>query len=184
MEKAKKLMVLIAALIFASAGIAYAVSNAYWNHTLSKDITVIGITAIVTSNNYDSYRLKTETSTLDSTNKIILAVVNENYYSLWLNITYTCNGTGLVVSASAQFVTVQWQGPSTGSITPYGSTFNVMGLTTYNATEKPKLMWHDPGTSTGMPTGYGLLISFSFNTEAVTIPGNYRAQIKLQMGFV
>jgi len=180
--KSKGQILAILAILALVISLAGASTVIYWSHTVSKQITIIGIDALVCANNYDAYRLKTPLTVLGDDNQIVLAIISENYYTIWLNITYS-GCPGLVMSATAQFVTVQWVGPTTGSITPYGSSFNTMGYTTYDAATKPNLMWADPGTGVGGSIGHGMLITFGFNIEGCLTPGTYTVNVLLQMGF-
>jgi len=164
--------------------ITVALGFTYWQRTVNKTFTVLGIEAVIVPNEYNAYRLKQETTSLDSTNKVVLSVLAENYYNLWLNITYTSDAVGLVVTAQGQFVNVHWVGPTSGIIETFGSAFNVMGYTTYDETTKPNLMWANPGTAAGMPTGHGLLVTFALDTEGVTTPGDYSVSFLFEMGFV
>jgi hypothetical protein len=183
MTKRRKAILVFAVVLLATL-ISVVFGLTYWSRTVSKNITVIGIEAILTNNNYDAYRLKQETATLDSTNKVVISVLAENYYNLWLNITWDSDAIGLVVTAQGQFVNVHWVGPDYGVIETFGSAFNVMGYSSYNETTKLNLMWANPGTSAGGPTGHGLLVTFAFDTEAVTTPGDYSVNFLFEMGFV
>ena len=178
----KKIYVSALVLLTLFAGVA--IAKIYWQREATYNFTVLGIEAIMTEKDYDDYRNKIETSVLDPNQQVVISILAENFYTVWLNVTETSDATGLLVTATGQYVNVHWVGPSTGTFDLVGSPFNVMGYTTYNETEKLKLMWADPGAGVGQPTGHGLLITFDFDTEGVTTPGDYQCTLKFQMGFV
>ena len=175
--------ILLLALVVAASLLTVVAAQIYWERTINYNFEVIGVEAVLVPKTYDGYRLKTVATALDSNRQIILTVISENFEDLWLNITQTCNCTGLVVTAQGQYVDVYWTGPSTGTIALVGSPFDVFG---YHVVDKTKMMWKNPGNTVVVPQphGYGLLISFNFDTELVTLPGNYQSSLKFQMGFV
>jgi len=138
---------------------------------------VTGIDAELLGPDYDSYAAKTIATSL-SDDKVALTIYAENFYEVWLDITATSAAEGLVVTATGQYYEVWWQSIIEGQFLPVGDSFDVMG---YHVVDKTQMMWDVPSTTT---IGGCMVITFVFNTELVTVPGDYTVDLLFQMGFV
>ena len=183
MERRKRGQILaVLAILALAVTLVSGASVIYWTHSATKDITVLGISSVFTPYTYDGYRLKTDLTVLPTSNQGILSVLAENFYGLWTNLTFA-GPVGLIVTCTGQYVDVYWTGPSTGTIQLAGTAFEMTGYHEFNETEKAKLKWTDPGTSvkSPLPHGYGILLTYSFDTESVS-PGTYTVNLKIDMG--
>jgi len=183
MERRKRGQILAVLAILALAVTLVSASTViFWSHTTTKDLTVLGISSVFTPYTYDGYRLKTDLTVLPTSNQGILSVLAENFYGLWTNLTFA-GPVGLIVTCTGQYVDIYWTGPSTGTIQLVGTAFEMMGYHEFNETEKAKLKWTDPGTTvkSPQPHGYGILLTYSFDTEDV-LPGTYTINLKIDMG--
>jgi hypothetical protein len=167
----KKALVFAIALFFALAGV-YAYTQIYWQRTITTSIDVVGIDAECLTPTIDGFRNKIATTTLTD-GKILLTVYSENFNDIWLNVTWTSNATGLVVSAVGETVHVYNKPYIDWVYELQGDPRDVMGYTVFP--DKQKVYYSN---------GMGMQITFSFNTEAITVPGHYAIEISLALGFV
>jgi hypothetical protein len=150
----------------------------YWSRTIHHSLTVIGINAELLQNTGTSYLNKIVAVDVDSNGKVLLTIYSENFYNVWLNLTFTSDAVGLDIQCTGQYVEVQY---NTGNyiIVPVGSPIpNFMG---YHVIDKTQMMYKTPDTGV---TGGALQLAFIFDTETVTMPGEYTADLLFQMGFV
>lgn len=171
-------LVILALVILALGSISYAVARIYWSRTITYSFSVYGIDAELLVPTGDGYHNKAIATALDANNRISLTIIAENFYNIWLNITWTSNSQGLAVAATGQYWTYYYSHLAANpEYNPTGSPFDVLG---YHVIDKTQMMYHG-----GFDVNGGLLmITFSFDTELVTIPGSYQAHLLFEMGFV
>jgi hypothetical protein len=175
----RKIYCLLAVLVIGSSLIAYATAHIYWTRTIEYDLgEVVGIEALLIDPTGESWHNKVQASTLNGQKKIGLTVLKENFHEIWLNLTFTSNASGLVVSASGQYYNcVKHTGAAYYDANPVGSSFNIPMFTAYTV-DKTKMLYVLDDTG-----GY-LQITYAFDTELVTSPGHYTANLSFEMGFV
>lgn len=172
----KILAAMLVVAILAVSTFAYA-ATIYWSRTIQHSVTILGIEAELLKPTYDDYRLKNVATQLTDS-KVVLTIYAENFYEIWLNITWTSGAEGLAVTASGEYVDVFWHaGDQRGHVDPIGDPFDVTG---YHVIDKTKMMYAYPE---GATWGHGLLVTFTFDTEQVTIPGDYTVDLLFEMGF-
>jgi len=168
-QRRKLLLVLLA--LSTLAGVV--VAKIYWSRQATYSFSVIGIEAGLLQPDIAGYRSQIEVITLSANKKIGISIFRENFYSLWLNITWSSNAVGLGVAATGTYY--YFVDPGTGwTMSPSGDLANALG---YNVVDKTKMLW-------GASYGYMLVITFAFDTEAVTSPGTYTVNLLFQLGFV
>jgi hypothetical protein len=177
----KKALVFAIALFFALAGV-YAYTQIYWSRSVTMTFDVKGISAELLQCGYENYRNKVVATSLDANGQAVISIYGEQFYSLWLNTTFTSNATGLQMTMTGQYVAYQWvlDGSWQGKVTPIGDPFDISG---YHEIDKTLMMWKDPGHEPGGPIGYGLLVTITPIFEYVTISGHYEATVTFAMGF-
>jgi len=177
----KKLAIFIVAL-FLSVALVYAGTQIYWQRSVKLEFDVKGISAELLQCGYENYRNKVVATSLDSNGQAVITIYGEQFYSLWLNTTFTSNATGLLMTMTGQYVAYQWvmDGSWQGKVTPIGDPFDISG---YHEIDKTLMMYKDPGHEPGGPVGYGLLVTITPNFEYVTISGHYEATVTFAMGF-
>jgi len=185
MEKAKKLMVLIAALILATTGVVYAVSQVYWSRQVHIEFNVIGINAEMLTYGaapWDNYRDKVIATSLDSNNEAVITIFSENFNEIWFNGTYVTNATGCPISIVGQYISLFWDtGSGQGKVNLIGSPFNLNG---YHVVDKAEMMYAQVKNSYDSPIGHALLITVTPETAEYAYGGHYGADVLFQMGFV
>lgn len=142
------------------------IAKVFWTQTIHHNLDVIGIEADLLVPTVDGFLTKAHATDLTN-NKVGLTIYAENFYDIWLNITFTSDAEGLAVTASGQYY--QMQGIQN---VPMGSPFDIMG---YHVIDKTQMMYATNGW---------LIVTFTFDTELVTTPGAYSADLLFQMGFV
>jgi hypothetical protein len=176
----KKALAFIVAL-FLSVTIVSAViySQVYWQRQITYTFETIGIDAELLEVGYEAFRTKKVATSLDSNNEVVLTIIAEQYYELYLNITWVCSVEGFDLTCTGQYLRYYW-GTGSGVVETVGDPFECIGL---NAVDKTKMMWADVGFQSGGPVGYGLKLHFNPNVEGVTKAGTHTVTITLQMGF-
>jgi len=186
MSRTKKALVFILALLFATTGITLGL--VYWSRTIQHSITVIGIDAELLQGNFDGYDQKIVAENLVD-GKVSVVIIAENFYEIWLNVSWTSQAEGLDADITGQYYDVYWGwSTSQGNVpifTPLATPFTIIN-TESCVVEKAQMMLVDltktPNSSGNH--GYCLVVSFVWDTELVTIPGDYTVDILFQMGFV
>lgn len=168
----KPIVILMILLLLDSVG--YAVAVTYWQRQITYNFSVVGINAEILNTGPDNYGGKAVASQLSASNQIQLVIYQENFHSIWLNLTWTSNALGFQVSATGQYLSWYHNPYTWWESTPNGDVPDLMG---YHVIDKTKMIWGDP-------SGGALLITFSFNSELVTTPGSYAVILLFQMGFV
>jgi len=188
----KKLCVFIVALLVAVAGVS-AGAYIYWSRTIQYNFKVIGISADLLVPTFDGYDQKLEASNLTD-GKVALVILTENFHNIWLNVSYTSNATGLNITITHQYYKVYWLPSGSVGIGWY-KRFEPLNNTVYNDTpnqpfivDKTKMTYVPlqkgyPDDPAPKNYGYCLIVTFTFDTEYITTPGNYGANLKFDMGF-
>jgi len=172
MRKKTLAAVLAIFVVVASFG-AYA-GKIYWERQIQHNFKVVGIDAELLQPSLDGLKNKVVATSLDGNNKVALSIYAENFYDIALNVTWTSNAEGLNVSATGQYF--RWYIPqSSWTLEPQGSAFQIP-LNTQYVVDKAKMMWSS--------AGYAMILTFTFDTEGVTVPGDYTVGLLFQMGFV
>lgn len=163
---------LYALILIAILAVGYVAAQIYWTRTVDYTFTVTGIDAGLLVPTVAGYLTRQNATSLTD-GKVLLTVYSENFNQIWLNLTWTSNAQGLQVNATGQYYNLiqLWQGG--WELIPVGSPFNASG---YNIIDKTKIMYGTPG--------YGLIVTFTLDTELVTTPGNYTASFRFDLGFV
>jgi len=164
------------ALLFATSGPTLALI--YWQRSIQYHFTVVGIDAELLQLGWVAYTSKTVATSLDVDNRVSLTIYAENFYNVWLNLTWSSAAEDLVVDATGQYYLVYEDGGGLWHYEAQGDSFSIMG---YNVVDKTRMMW-SPSTKT-KPAGGLLMITFGFDTELVTIAGEYTVELLFQMGF-
>lgn len=194
MEKNRKGHLLIAAALISIVAISGVSAVIYFNRTLHHGFSVIGITADILNPGFDGYDLKQVAGDLTN-NQVSLTIYSENFYNIWLNLTYTTNATGLRLNVTAQYYQVYWHTTNvnlgwTKMFVPLESPFEITLGTPYTVNKtlmmysplvKPNL---SPGNGGDSNTGYCMVLSFVYDTEFITVPGNYDSALLFELGFV
>lgn len=162
----KLVAVVLCMVLVSSVGSAFAAI--YWTRTIRHGISVTGISAELLGTTRDHYVGKVPATDLIN-NQVRFTIYAENFYNIWLNITFTSDAEGLVVDATGQY---QHYDSSSWVFSNVGSPIVLNG---YTVIDKTQVMYATSGS---------LLISFSFNTEGVTLPGNYNVDLLFQAGYV
>lgn len=166
--KRNRKKILLYGLILGALLIGTVAAQIYWNRTIVHEINVYGIDAELLVPDVYGYLDKIVANSLTD-GKVALVIYAENFYDIWLNITFSSAAQGLNVYATGQYYKF-WQ-PGPFSFDPDGPTFDIMG---YHIIDKTKVMY---GTG-------ALVVAFTFDTEFVTVPGTYQVHLSFQMGFV
>lgn len=180
----------IIAVVLSITALVFASSYVYWSRTIQYSFKVVGLNAELLIPDYADYAAQNQASNLTSSNQVALTILKENFYSIWLNITAIANTSGVVVSCTGQYYYAQVNYGVSGEYTfvPYNSTIFTVNMNTTQTIDKVHMMYNTPSLPTGGATvgtpGYCLVLTFSFNTELVTTPGNYGVALTFQMGFV
>jgi hypothetical protein len=173
----KKTLVLASILIVALVSVAFASSIVLWQKSIHHGMKVIGIAAILTPPDANSYVAQTEALDLTN-NKVWLSIVAEAYYYVWLNVTVISNNTAMVPSLQGQYVDVVYSS-GTYQYTLVGSPF-VIPMDAMFQVDKTQMVFKVPGTGTH---GYALQLTFTFDTENC-LPGDIDMWLYFSMGFV
>lgn len=171
----KKLKIGIAILV-ATLMVSAAFGIIFWSRTIHHPLTVIGINAEILKNTALDYKNKVAALDVDTNNKVLLTIYQENFYNVWLNLTFTSTAEGLNVTCLGQYVTVDYIS-SNYVITPTGTPFEVMG---YSVVDKTKMMYETPDIGI---SGGALQLTFTFDTELVLNPGDHTVDLLFEMGF-
>lgn len=166
-QRAILALTVILVLSFASGVLA----SMYWQDSVTVNIHVTGISAGLLNPDIDSYKAKTEASTLTN-NKVILTVFSENFQNVILDLAVANAPEGLGVTATGQYFHAYDKQAIGWVIELQGSPFNVMG--TNIPVDKQQLMWGQPG--------YGLMVTFAFDLESVPA-GDYVVSLNFGLGF-
>lgn len=184
MSRIKKALVFILALLFATLGPTLALI--YWQRTIQHNITVIGIDAELLQGNFDGYDQKITATNLTD-DKVSVVILAENFYEVWLNVSWTSEAEGLAAEITGQYYDVHWKwvGYPAESFEPMDVPFQINN-TESCLVDKTKMMLVDlvQGSGAAGNHGYCLVVSFVWDTELVTTPGDYTVDILFQMGFV
>lgn len=162
--------VLIFTLVLCLLAVGTVAAQIYWNRTITHEINVYGIDAELLVPDVYGYLDKIVATSLTN-GKVALVIYAENFYDIWLNITFTSAAQGLNVYAVGQYYKLTQPGPF--SFDPDGPTFDIMG---YHVIDKTRVMYGNPGGA--------LVVAFTFDTELVTVPGAYQVNLRFEMGFV
>ena len=173
----KKTYALVAALIVALSLLGVVIAKIYWTRSLTRSLTVIGIEAELLQPDAISYRDKVVATELVG-DKVFLTIYAENFYNVWLNLTWTTDAEGLDVNVEGQYFRVLLQGGNY-NLEYLGDPFDCEG---YNVVDKTQMMWNFPDAN--VLDAYGLELRFEFDTELVTTPGDYTCDLTFEMGFV
>lgn len=166
-RKQRAIVVALILVLLSFASGAFAVI--YWQDSVTVNIHVTGISAALLNPDIDSYRNKVEATTLTN-NKVILTIYSENYQNVIMDLTASNVPTNLGISAQGQYIHA-YDHPGIGwSIDLLGSPFNVMG--TNIPIDKTQMMYG----------GYGMMVTFTFNQEAVAA-GDYVVSLNFGLGF-
>jgi len=173
----KKTLALVAALIMALSCLTVVVAKIYWTRTLTHDFTVIGIEAELLKPTGNDYLNKVVATALVDY-KTFVVIFAENFYNIWLNCTWTSDAVGLDVNVEGQYVSIEY-GAGVYQVKTVGAPFDCEG---YHEVDKTKMLWKMPDVGV---LGCGALqLTFDFDTEGVTTPGDYSCDMKFEMGFV
>lgn len=189
MNRLQKALIFVLALIFAVSGIAAA--QIYWTRNIQHGFTVIGIDAELLEPSFDGYDQQIITTQLTN-DEVMVVIIAENFHVVWLDVSWTSLAEGLTAEISGQYYDVYWHciGMIEGTHTyekhfdPIGESFQINEKTTV---DKTQMMWTQidyPSGDADSNHGYCLVVSFAWDTELVTIPGDYTIDILFQMGFV
>lgn len=185
MNRTKKALVLILALLFTTCGVTLAFI--YWQRTIQHNILVHGIKAELYQPNFTGYTQQIIAGDLSVDNKIALAIIAENFYNVWLNVTFTSNATGLATNITGQYYDVYWyHSGNPGGVKhfdPIGVPFQFDNGTS-QILNKTMMMWTPIVEAENPIHGGCLVLNFAFDTELVTTPGEYTIDLLFQMGFV
>jgi hypothetical protein len=175
MKPKNRKAILLLLIVVAAVG-TVTTAQVYWSKTLNHSITVSGIDAdLLVPLNYEAYKAKTTTADLVS-NKVFLTIYQENFQNLWLRISFT-GPTGLSVSVTGQYYEIGNFGGRPYFTDPLRAAFSIQ-VNTEQPVNKTAMMYKNPEGQ----IGYALLLSFAFNTEAITNPGTYNVAIKFDLG--
>ena len=184
MSRTKKALIFILALLFATLGPALALN--YWSRTIQHSVTVIGIIAELYQPNFDGYAQQIVAADLVD-DKIALTILDENFYNIWLNVSWTSNAEGLAIDITGQYFDVFWyHSGNPGGVQhfdPVGTPFQ-FDNGTGQTIDKTKMMWNPIVEADDPIHGGCLVLSFAFDTELVTTPGDYTVDLLFEMGFV
>lgn len=185
MSRTKKALVFILALLFATCGPTLAF--VYWQRTIQHNMVVHGIKAELYQPNFNGYTQQIVAEDLSVDNKIALAIIDENFYNIWLNVTFTSNATDLAINITGQYYDIYWRyDGNPGGVKyfgPIGTPFQFDNGTS-QVINKTMMMWI-PIVEADVPVHGGcLVLNFAFDTELVTTPGDYTVDLLFQMGFV
>ena len=162
--------------VLAVSCVAYA-AHVYWSRSLTKQITVIGIDAELLKPDGISYLNKVKATALVD-DKVFVTIYAENFEVIWLNCTWISDAVGLNVDVQGLYVSIEYAG-GVYQVNPVGSSFDAEG---YHTVNKTLMMYKTPGAAI---LGCGALqLTFTFDTELVTTPGDYSVDMLFQMGFV
>lgn len=186
MNRIKKLLIFIAALLFATALVG---AKIYWTRNIQHTINVVGVEAELIEPGCEGYDQKIVTTQLID-DKVGLVIVQENFYDLWLNISWTSDAEDLACEMTGQYYDVywHWHSPEIGHtpvFTPLDTPF-IISNTESIVIDKTKMMLvplTKPSYADGSH-GYCLVIHFNWDTEFILLPGDYTINILFQMGFV
>ena len=190
MEKNRKGHLLIAASLISIMAISAVSAVIYFNRTIHHGFSVTGIQADVLNPSFAGYNAKQVASDLTN-NQVALTIYAENFYDVWLNVTWSSDAVGLAVTMTGQYYEAYWYngaglpGGSVGEFDANGTSFAVPMNTEY-VVMKHNMMWQtlvQPPTGTGNMGGC-LVLTFSLDTEQVLVPGSYDLALTFQMGFV
>ena len=184
MNKTKKALVFILALLFATLGPALALT--YWQRSITHNLLVHGIIAELYQPNFDGYALQIVATDLSSTDEIALTILDENFYNVWLNVTWTSNAEGLEVNITGQYYDVFWyRSGNPGGVQhfdPVGVPFQFDNGVS-QIVDKAAMMWTPIVEASDPVHGGCLILEFQWDTELVTTPGDYTVDILFEMGF-
>jgi len=181
MKIGKKLLVFIVALMLAVAS-AYAATTVYWTRTLpGQSFTVHGISAELFVPTAQAYHDKTVATGLTN-EQVALSIYAENFYVLWLNMSYTTDcPSGLIVTVTGQYYAYYLsQSGSVPTISSVGSAFPM--VFSNQTIDKTKLMYYAPTQNNDPKVGGLLMLTFAIDTEGVMLPGNYAVSYTFEMG--
>jgi hypothetical protein len=168
--KRNRKKILLYAFLMCLLTVGTVAAQIYWSRTIVHEINVYGINAELLKPDVHGYLDKYVATSLYG-GQVALVINAENFYDVWLNVTFSSAAAGLQVHATGQYYLCSaWTGPFT--FDPQGSTFDVTG---YHVIDKTKMMYANGGA---------LVISFAFDTELVTLPGSYTVNLRFEMGFV
>ena len=184
MSRTKKALVFILALLFATLGPALALT--YWSRTIQHSFTVVGINAELYQPNFDGYSQQIIAADLVD-DKIALTILDENFYNIWLNVSWTSNAEGLEVNITAEYFECYWRRDGNpGGVQyfgPVGTPFQFDNGVS-QIVDKAAMMW-TPIVEVSDPVHGGcLVLDFAFDIELVITPGDYTVDLLFEMGFV
>ena len=181
MNLKKKALILLLVLVLAVTGV-YGSLTVYWSRTIQgQTFRVLGISAELLNPDAISYRDKIVATSLTD-NQVALTIYEENFYNLWLVLNYSTNAEGLNVSVSGQYCVYYLSTiGSTPTISNVGSAFPM--IFDNNTIDKTKMMYYAPTKNDDPKTGGLLMLTFTVDTEFVTLPGDYNITYGFSMGF-
>lgn len=173
MKKKNLALVLLLAICLVTVPV---LAKVFWTRTVTKTLTIVGINAELLEPSVDGHTNKWVATELTPEDKIAITIYEENYYEIWLNLSWQTDLQDLIVSASGQYYHCFVFG-GYGNYDPVGSAFNIPMDTQYTV-DKLNMMY---GTS---EDGYMLEITFAWDTEACFELGDFDVALNFAMGFL
>jgi hypothetical protein len=184
MNKNKKLLVIgLTSLLLASCITAYAF--VYFSRTITHNFRVVGIAGELLVPSLDGYVNKNIATDLTN-EKVAVVIYAENFFFIWMNVTTYHDVQNLVLTVSGQYYDIWYSegvypNPPIQHFEPLGESFSFVNGTSQTV-DKTKMMW-TPITGLNIHA-YCLVLTFVFDCELGVYPGDYSANLLVQMGFV
>lgn len=182
LSRIKKLLVFIVALFFAVGLIG---AEIYWTRNIQHNINIIGIAAELIEPTFEGYDQKLVTTQLHD-GKIAVVIIAEDFYDIYLNVSWTCDAEGIAIDVRGQYYELYWfwnnaQGKHIPMFSPLDTPFIINNAEAW-VVDKSKMMLVDITKPSAADSnhGYCLVVSLVWDAHLVTLPGNYTIDILFQ----